>query len=89
MQNVTVSRIRPISWKVFVQGESEAEYVGRMLEQAGVDVSRAEQDTTALTEPPVYVLVASPKADVPLTQEELITILKRDERVHLAFEEPE
>jgi hypothetical protein len=86
MQQIMVSRIRPLSWKIYVQGEAEAEHLGSLLDQAGIDATHPERDPAALIEPPVYAFVASPRAEVPLTKEELVAILKADARVEIAFD---
>ena len=84
MSNIAVPKIRPASWKVYVQGEQEARYVARVLGEAGIDTTEPEEEP-GLTEPPLYAIVAAPKAGAPLTEEELVAILERDGKLELMF----
>jgi hypothetical protein len=84
MDRITIPKIRPASWKVYVQGEEQAHYVCRVLEEAGIDTTEPDIEP-GLNYPPLYGFVAAPKADVSLTEEELLAILGRDERLELVF----
>lgn len=85
MDKVRVSRIRPVSWNIYVQGESEARYARSLLSNAGVHTSNLERQPD-LTEPPIFKFLATPDEALPMTSDELEALLDRDERVELAFE---
>lgn len=85
MSKINIPRIRPASWRVYVQGEQDAEYVSRVLAEAGIDTTGPEQEP-GLTDPPLYAIVATAKAETPLTEEELVAILERDDKLELTFE---
>jgi len=84
MSKITIPKIRPASWKVYVQGEREARYVSRVLGEAGIDTTEPEHEP-GLTDSPLYAIVATPKAGVPLTEEELVAMLQRDDKLELRF----
>lgn len=85
MEQITISRIRPVSWKIFVQGQAEAEYVRRMLQ--GVQMATtALQEVPGLVDPPLYAFVVTPEAESPLTSEEIAAVLAQDVRISLAFD---
>src|SRR5262245_20889468 len=84
MNKAIVNRIRPMSWKVCVQGKEEAEYVRSLLAATELDCSECDQEVD-LVEPPVYSFIASPKIVSPLTSVELRLILNGDERIEIAF----
>lgn len=84
-KKAVISKIRPASWRVYVQGEDEARYVCQVLEKAGIDTG-VLQSQMGLTDPPLFAVVVAAKAQVPLTQEELVAILKQDEGLELTFE---
>lgn len=84
MSKIKIPKIRPASWRVYVQGEQEARYVGRLLGEAGIDTAEPEHEP-GLTDPPLYAIVATPRADAPLTEEELVAILQQDEKLELKF----
>jgi len=85
MSKITISKIRPASWRVYVQGEQEARYVQHVLGEAGIDTAEPEHEP-GLSDPPLYAVIAAPKAEVSLTEEELVAILQRDDRLELAFD---
>lgn len=87
MNDVKVSRIRPVSWNVYVQGREEAQYARSLLSQAGIQTSKLRQQPE-LIDPPVYVFLATPNDATPMTSVELEAILSRDDRVELVFEKP-
>ncbi len=82
---IAIPKIRPASWRVYVQGEQEAQFVRRVLGEAGIEVTEPEREP-GLTDPPLYAVVATPQADVPLTQEELVAILDREGKLVMEFE---
>ena len=81
-----VCKIRPVSWKICVQGEKEAEYVRKVLQASGAscELSQREPD---LHEPPVFSFIMVPKYFTPLTSVELQSLFEQDERIRLAWEE--
>lgn len=86
MSTARVIKIRPASWKIYVQGDADAQYVRRMLRKMNVETSEPAIEP-GLTDPPVESFVATPASHVPLTQQELEAILRRDGRVELEFED--
>jgi len=87
MAKITIPKIRPVAWKICVQGEREAQYVCRALGEAGIDATQPELEP-GLTDPPLYAFVATPRAQVALTEEELVAILEQDEKLEVAFDTP-
>jgi hypothetical protein len=85
MPEAKVVRIRPISWKVSVQGKEEAEYVRGVLSGARIDTSECEP-ARDLTEPRVFSFVASAQMESPLTSQELQAILENDRQIEVAFD---
>jgi len=85
MTEIPICKIRPISWKVYVQGEQAARQVRRVLAEAGVDTTEPKKEP-GLAKPPLYAMVATLKAEVSFTQEELVAVLQDDEQVQVAFE---
>ena len=84
MNKINIPKIRPASWRVYVQGEEEAKHVKQLLTEAGMDTSEPKQQA-GLTEVPLYAVVAAPKNDVTLTEEELVAILRENGRLELEF----
>lgn len=85
MDKATVNRIRPMSWKIFVQGKEEAEYVRSVLGAVKLKSTECEQERD-LADPPVYSFIVSPEVETPLTSAELQSILEGDERIDLTFD---
>jgi len=85
MEHIIISRIRPVSWKLFVQGQSEAEYVRLMLQGMQM-ATTAPREVPGLVEPALYSFVVTPEADSPLTTEEIAAVLEQDARISLAFD---
>ena len=85
MNRVRVSKIRPVSWRISVQGKEGTQYVRDLLSKINLHTSEPTAEP-GLTEPPVYSFVASSSEDTPLTPEELEAILDRDALVELEFE---
>lgn len=86
MDPIKVSKIRPVSWRIHVQGKTAAERVQQSLVDAGMQVTMLGVEPT-LDDPPVYPLLATPAGAGSITQAELSAILKLDEQVELTFEE--
>ncbi len=80
-----VNRIRPMSWKVFVQGREQAEYVRKVLEAMNLASSECAMEPS-LSEPAVFSFVVSPSVESPLTAAELQSILEEDPQVKVAFD---
>jgi len=55
---IAIPKIRPASWRVYVQGEQEAQFVRRVLGEAGIEVTEPEGEP-GLTDPPLYAVVAN------------------------------
>jgi hypothetical protein len=85
MSKITIPKIRPASWKVYVQGEREARYVSRVLGEAEIDTAEFSLEP-GLSDPPLHAIVGTPKAEVPLTEEELVAILEQHEKLELMFD---
>jgi len=88
MSNVIINRIRPVSWKIYVQGKDGAQYVRGRLAEAQIESSEAIQERD-LAEPPIYSFTATPKIDTPLTAQELQAMLENDPRIEVAFDATE
>ncbi len=86
MKNARIIRIRPVSWKISVEGQENTAHVRQLLEQMNIQTSEPQSEPT-LTDIPVEAFVAQPAANSPLTQEELEAILERDPRIELKFED--
>jgi hypothetical protein len=86
MNEIKVVKIRPVSWRIHVQGKEEAEAVRTLLSNAGLEATLLAPEPT-LTEPAPYAVLAAPRISETTTSEELEAILATDERVKLAFEE--
>ncbi len=84
---IAIPKIRPASWRVYTQGKQEAQYVSRVLREAGIDATEPEPEP-GLTDPPLYAILAAPQAEVALTQEELVGILERDGKLTLELNSP-
>ena len=85
MPEARIVRIRPISWKVSVQGKEEAEYVRGVLSGARIDTTECEQELD-LKDPRVFSFVASARVESPLTSQELQAILENDQQIEVAFD---
>lgn len=88
MDKATVNRIRPMSWKIFVQGNEEAEYVRSVLAAMKLRSTECTQEPD-LADPPVYSFIVSPEVQAPLTSAELQSILEEDDRIELTFDSTE
>lgn len=74
MHGAVVSKIRPVLWKIHVQGKHNAQYVRDTLRMVGLSVGAPEEEP-GLVEPPVYSLNASLNEEGSFTAEDLIAIL--------------
>jgi hypothetical protein len=86
MENAKIVKIRPISWKIVVQGKDEAEYVRNVLAMAKIQTTQSEKEPSLL-EPPLYAFVATPAAETPITAVELESLLGKDKRIEIEFQE--
>ncbi len=86
MNNAVVYKIRPVTWKICVQGESSAQYVRNVLAQAGFHCLETQQEPD-LHDPAVYSFVATPKGETPMSARELMALMEHDENIELAFTE--
>jgi hypothetical protein len=86
MSVARVIKIRPASWKIYVQGDADAQQVRQTLRKMNVETSEP-QNEPGLTDPPVVSFLATPASHVPLTRQELEAILLQDGRIELEFED--
>jgi hypothetical protein len=84
MNTIAITKIRPVTWKIYVQGEAQAKYVSAVLQKSGIAVRQPDEEP-GLTDPALYSIEATASADVPLTEEELLAILEQDDRVEVPF----
>jgi len=82
---VVVSRVRPISWKVFVQGKAGADYVRNFLRTMQMECSEPVEERE-LHDTATFSLVATLSPETPLTARELVALLEDDERISVAFD---
>ncbi len=62
MNQAIVNRIRPMSWKICVQGKNQAEYVRSKLSELQMEATACEQERD-LADPPVYSFIVVPAVD--------------------------
>lgn len=86
MNQVIVSRIRPVSWKICVQGLEGMQYLRSMLRSNNIETDEPEQEPE-LQDPPVYSITARLTAGEPMVAPELTALLQQDERIELVFED--
>jgi hypothetical protein len=82
----TVCKIRPVSWKICVQGEEAANYVRGFLSGKRFECSTPEPEPE-LHDPPTYSIIATPQTEAPLTAEEIQSLLQQDDKIELSFTE--
>jgi hypothetical protein len=82
---VVVSRVRPVSWKLFVQGETAAEYVRGFLSGMRMDCSEPVEEPE-LHDTAILSFVVTPSLETPLTAQELIALLQEDDHIVVAFD---
>jgi hypothetical protein len=85
IDKATVARIRPVSWKLCVQGEQQASYVRDVLSESRIECSDLQREPE-LQDPPVFSFVATPQPASPLTAPELRSILEVDKKIEVAFD---
>jgi hypothetical protein len=86
MTKATVCKIRPITWKICVQGCESAQYVRSVLERAGFQTTNSTREPDLL-DPAVHAFVASPKGDTPMNAQELMALMSADPEIEIAFAE--
>lgn len=84
MEKSKIVRIRPISWKIFVQGQRQAQHVRELLQQHRFRTSdpTAEPD---LLEPPVYGFTVTAADGTTLMSVELQALLEQFEEIEPHF----
>ena len=88
MTKATVCKIRPITWKICVQGSESARYVRSVLERAGFQTTESKREPDLL-DPAVHAFVASPKGETPMNAQELMALMSTDPEIEIPFaEEP-
>lgn len=86
MEKIKVAKIRPISWKVVVQGREQGEYVRKALEKLELETTECVKEP-GLVEPPLYSFIATPAAESPMTSKELEAALEEDDQIELMTED--
>jgi hypothetical protein len=79
-----VCKIRPVSWKICVQGEPSAQHVREVLKRSGFDSTRVVREPD-LHEPGTFSFIATPPKGSPLNSAELIALLAQDSTIGVAF----
>jgi hypothetical protein len=82
---VIISRIRPVSWKVFVLGKAAADYLRGFLGGMQMDCSEPVEEPE-LHDTATFSLVVTPSLETPLTAEELVALLQDNKRITVAFD---
>jgi hypothetical protein len=80
-----VSKIRPVSWKIYVQDEAAAQWARERLQSAGLETGDLER-APDLHDPPVFAFVATSPLEATLTQSELEALLEDQVDADLAFD---
>jgi hypothetical protein len=84
MTHSIVCKIRPVTWKICVQGEQSAQQVRSMLDRNGFDSTSLVQEPD-LHDPGTFSFIATPPKESPLTSEELVALLEQDPTIDVAF----
>lgn len=84
MTQSIVCKIRPVSWKICVQGEQSAQHVRSVLDRSGFDSTSLVREPD-LHEPGTFSFIATPPKKSPLNSEELIALLKQNSTIDVAF----
>jgi hypothetical protein len=84
MPQSIVCKIRPVTWKICVQGEQSAQHVRDVLDRRGFDSTSLVQEPD-LHDPGTYSFIATPPKESPLNSEELIALLQQDSTIDVAF----
>jgi CheY-like chemotaxis protein len=74
MHGAVVWKIRPVLWKIHVQGKHNAQFVRDTLRMVGLSVGVPEEEP-GLVDPPVYSVSAGLREEGSFTAEDLIAIL--------------
>jgi len=82
---VVVSRVRPVSWKVFVLGKTAADYLRGALSEMRMDCSEPVEEPE-LYDTATFSFVVTPNPETPLTAEELVALLEDEKRTTVAFD---
>lgn len=85
MDTARVVKIRPVSWKIYVQGAEQARHVRRVLNQVKIETTELQSEPS-LIDPPVLSFMATAPEHSPFTQEELEAILQQG-GIELEFDE--
>lgn len=85
METIRICKIRPVCWKIYVQGKAEIEYVREQLRHLNIETTEPHAEPE-LIDPPLYSLCTHYDSDVPLTREEVEAILERMLGARLEFE---
>jgi hypothetical protein len=84
MSQSTVCKIRPVTWKICIQGEQAAQHVRSVLDRSGFDSTSLVREPD-LHEPGTFSFIATPPKESPLNAEELIALLQQDSTIEVAF----
>jgi len=81
---IKIARIRPVVWKVFVQGREGADYARDVLR--GMSMLATEPELApGLTDPPLWSFDVATDVESPIMAEELAAILRQDPRIECEF----
>jgi hypothetical protein len=84
MSQSIVCKIRPVTWKICVQGEPSAQHVRDVLNRSGFDSTSVVREPD-LHEPGTFSFIATPPKGSPLNAEELVALLQQDSTIDVAF----
>jgi len=82
---VVVSRVRPVSWKLFVMGRAGADHVRGFLSGMRMDCSEPVEEPE-LHDTATFSFVVTLSPETPLTAQELVALLRDDKRITVAFD---
>jgi hypothetical protein len=85
MSQPRISKIRPVSWKIYVEDEESARWARERLAAAGLETGDIER-APSLHDPPVFAFVATSPLEATLTQAELEAVLEEKVDAELVFE---
>ena len=83
---VVVSKVRPVSWKVFVVGKAGADYAREFLTGMRMDCSEPVKEPE-LHEGGIFSIVVTSRPETPVLAQELVALLQEDERITVAFDD--
>jgi hypothetical protein len=81
---IKIARIRPVAWKIFVQGREGADYARDVLRGMSMLATEPEQ-VPGLTDPPLWSFDISSDIETPIMAEELAAMLRQDPRIECDF----